>query len=178
MKMKWINQPLLTCMKLLHVQWMFCIENCQVIYHFCFCAENQVMSDGEQIPEDVDHIPLPPTRSVKFWLQPIKICLTKCRSLNVQNIFSAKVSFYNVYKYRHFIPVCFETITKRGIILSILYVFRWRFFFSLQTKKQSWRHTDRQTHKGRGWTLFFPVASRSRTISSWPIGMGVSNTSQ
>nr|XP_022308946.1 uncharacterized protein C10orf67, mitochondrial-like isoform X3 [Crassostrea virginica] len=24
--------------------------------------ENQVMSDGEQIPEDVDHIPLPPTR--------------------------------------------------------------------------------------------------------------------
>lgn len=144
MKMKWINQTLLTCMKLLHVQWMFWIENCLVIYHFCFCAENQVMSDGEQIPEDVDHIPLPPTRSVKFWLQPIKICLTKCRSLNVQNIFSAKVSFYNVYKYRHFIPVCFETITKRGIILSILYVFRWRFFSPCRRRNSP---EDTQTDK-------------------------------
>lgn len=28
-----------------------------------FNLENQVMSDGEQMPEDVEHIPPPPSRS-------------------------------------------------------------------------------------------------------------------
>lgn len=32
------------------------------MWFFDHYLENQVMSDGEQMPEDVEHIPPPPTR--------------------------------------------------------------------------------------------------------------------
>lgn len=34
------------------------------MFFILYNVENQVMSDGEQMPEDVDHIPPPPSRSV------------------------------------------------------------------------------------------------------------------